>query len=169
MASESLNRRKVQELYERFGPAIYSRCRRLLRDPVQAEDATQEVFLRVLRHIESMPSDHAALAWIYRISTNYCLNLIRDGSRRAEPVDAMPEQQVIDFEGSVVSKDLAERLMTDAPPELKAPVVLYHLKGMEQAQIARALGVSRRTILYRLGEFADRARRFYAKAEAGMA
>ncbi len=169
MKPKNLSRRKVQELYERFGPAIYSRCRRLLRDPVAAEDATQEVFLRVLKHIDSMPGDPAALAWVYRISTNYCLNLIRDGQRRGEPVDVVPEQQVIDFEGSVLSKDFASRLMGDAPPELRTPVVLYHMKGMEQSQIARALGVSRRTVLYRLGEFAERARRFAARADAGLA
>jgi transposase len=43
--------------------------------------------------------------------------------------------------------------------------VLYHLKGMEQARIAEQLGVSRRTILYRLGELARRARDLEAEAD----
>src|SRR5258705_12700761 len=62
---------RVSRLYRKFGPAIYSRCRRLLKDDALAEDATQEVFVRVMRHIDSAPDDSAAPAWIYRISTNY--------------------------------------------------------------------------------------------------
>lgn len=160
---------RVDELYRRYGPTIYSRCRRLLRDASFAEDATQEVFLRVLRHIESVPEDAAALAWIHRVSTNYCLNLLRDSARHAEPMESLPEQEVDTFEDSVVAKDLTEKLMGSAPPELRAPVALYHVKGMEQAQVARALGVSRRTVIYRLGDFTERARKFVARAEAGLA
>ncbi|MBI3182611.1 MAG: sigma-70 family RNA polymerase sigma factor [Myxococcales bacterium] len=160
---------RVQNFYEKYGPAIYSRCRRMLRDAAAAEDATQEVFLRVLRHIDTAPVDEAALAWIYRISTNYCLNALRDGRRQAEPLAALPDSAVDDFEDSVMSRELTGRVMGDAPPELKAPAVLYHVKGMEQARIAKALGVSRRTVIYRLNEFATRARRFIERAEAGAA
>ena len=78
--------RQVTDLYRKYGAVIYSRCRRLLKDDALAEDATQEVFVRVMRHIESAPDDQAALAWIYRISTNYCLNQLRDRGSRAEPV-----------------------------------------------------------------------------------
>ena len=73
------NAKRVEALYAKYGPTIYSRCRRLLRDSAQAEDATQDVFLKVLKHLASAPKDEAALPWIYRITTNHCLNLIRDG------------------------------------------------------------------------------------------
>ena len=149
---------KVHGLYKRFGRAIQSRCRRLLRDPAEAEDATQEIFLRVLRHIESAPPEDATLAWIYRISTNYCLNVIRNGRNKPEAVEDVPEQSVDSFEGSVISRDFTERLMRTTEPELKIPVMLYHVKGMDQSRIAETLGVSRRTVLYRLGAFSERAR-----------
>ncbi|MBX5484825.1 MAG: sigma-70 family RNA polymerase sigma factor [Myxococcaceae bacterium] len=151
---------KLSELYRRFGPTIYARCRRLLRDDVAAEDATQEVFLRVLRHIESAPTDQAALAWIYRISTNYCLNQIRDRSRQAEPVENIPEQAGEHPEAPMIDRDLALRLLTRAPENLRAPAVLYYVDGMEQAQVAQVLGISRRTVINRLGEFANRARKY---------
>src|SRR5258705_13520736 len=109
---------RVAELCRKFGLAIYSRCRRLLRDDVAAEDATQEVFLRVLRHIESAPSDQAALAWIYRISTNYCLNFLRDRSRQAEPVEDLPEQPGVHPELGMLDRDLAMRLVMRAPENL---------------------------------------------------
>ncbi|MHB8874852.1 MAG: RNA polymerase sigma factor [Myxococcaceae bacterium] len=159
---------QVKQLYERFGPSIYSRCRRLLRDSVAAEDATQEVFLRVMRHLDRVPKDGTAMAWVSRISTNYCLNVLRDGQRHAEPVEHLPEQGGDDFEQELVTRNWAERLMGETPDVLRLPAQLYHLKGMEQAKVAKALGVSRRTVIYRLGEFAERARRFAERAEGGV-
>lgn len=160
---------KVASLYARFGPTIYARCRRLLKNPATAEDATQEVFLKILKHIESAPHEEAVLPWIHRITTNHCLNMLRDGRRQAEPMAVVPEQRDDDFEDSVVTKDFAARVLSETPEEERTPAVMYHLRGMEQAKVAAALGVSRRTVLYRLAAFASRARRLHALAEAGLA
>ncbi len=159
---------RIETLYARFGPAIYARCRRLLKDPVAAEDATQDVFMKVLKHIESAPSENAVLPWIHRITTNHCLNVIRDARRHAEPVEEVPEQVSDDFEDSVVTKDFADRVLASAPDELKAPAVLYHGRGMDQSKIAEVLGVSRRTVLYRLAEFTRRVMKLHDAAEAGQ-
>ncbi len=161
--------RRVEQLYARFGPTIYARCRRLLRDGTAAEDATQEVFLKVLSHVESVPHEAAVLPWIHRITTNHCLNLLRDARKHAEPVETVPEQHVDDMEDSVVSKDFADKVLASTPEEEKTPAYLYHVKGMEQSKVARSLGVSRRTVLYRLSAFAQRARRIQALVEAGLA
>jgi RNA polymerase sigma-70 factor (ECF subfamily) len=132
---------------------------------VTAEDATQEVFLRVLRHIQSAPDERAALAWIYRISTNYCLNRLRDARRDAEPVDDLPERAGEHLESEILDRDLALRLVLRVPERLRAPAVLHYVDGLEQAQVARMLGVSRRTIINRLSEFTRRARKFLARGE----
>jgi RNA polymerase sigma-70 factor (ECF subfamily) len=160
---------KVGEFYARFGPTIYARCRRMLKERAAAEDATQEIFLKVLRHIDSAPSETAVLPWIHRITTNHCLNLLRDGRRHAVAVESVPEVHVDDVEDTVVSKNFAEKFLAETPETLKAPAVLYHLKGMEQSKVASALGVSRRTVLYRLAAFSENARRRFALAEAGLA
>jgi len=155
---------RVGALYRKFGPAIYSRCRRLLKDDALAEDATQEVFVRVLRHIETAPDDAAALAWIYRISTNYCLNQIRDRGRQAEPTasDELPELSC-DPEPEMLDRDLAMRLVARSPEKIRAAAVLYYIDGLEQAQVATTLGISRRTVINRLQEFVDRSKKFVAR------
>jgi RNA polymerase sigma-70 factor (ECF subfamily) len=71
---------------------IYARCCRLLGDRAVAENATQETFMRVHKHLDKAPDGREALAWIYRIATNYCLNEIRDRKRCAEPVEELPER-----------------------------------------------------------------------------
>ena len=160
---------KVGTYYARFGPTIYARCRRMLKERAAAEDATQEIFLKVLRHIDSAPNETAVLPWIHRITTNHCLNLLRDGKRHAEVVESVPETHVDDVEDSVVTRNFAQKFLEGTPETLKAPAVLYHLKGMEQSKVATALGVSRRTVLYRLAAFTENARRMHALAEAGLA
>lgn len=156
---------RVSVLYRKFGTAIYSRCRRLLKDDALAEDATQEVFVRVLRHIESAPDDATALAWIYRISTNYCLNQIRDRSKQAEPTapEELPEGDGTSPEVGMLDRDTALKVIRRAPEKLQEVAVLYYVDGLEQEQVAKALGISRRTVINRLQEFVDRSRKFIGR------
>lgn len=161
--------KKIEELYGAYGPSIYARCKRLLKDEAAAEDATQDVFLKVLRHLESVPQEAAVAPWMHKITTNHCLNSLRDARRHAAPVAEMPEAVDDSFEETVVSRDFATRVLSDSPEELRTPAVMYHARGIEQSQVAATLGVSRRTILYRLAEFTRRAAQFRALAEAGEA
>jgi RNA polymerase sigma-70 factor (ECF subfamily) len=156
----------VAKLYAKHGPAIYARCKRLLRDATAAEDATQDVFVKVLRHLDSAPEEEAVLPWLHRVTTNHCLNVIRDARRHAEPMESVPEVVDEAFEGRVVTRDFAHRVLASTPDELRAPAVLYHAHGLEQAHVAETLGVSRRTVLYRLAEFTRRALRLHELAEA---
>ena len=79
-------------LYRMYGPIIYARCVRLLGDRAAAEDAIQETFMRVQRHLHKVPSADEALTWIYRIATNYCLNEIRDRRLRPRSEAELPER-----------------------------------------------------------------------------
>jgi RNA polymerase sigma-70 factor (ECF subfamily) len=157
----------VERLYAAYGPAIYARCRRLLKDAVAAEDATQDIFVKLIRHLESAPEEVSAQPWIHRITTNHCFNVLRDAKRRATPVDEIPELVDDDFEDSVVTRNFAERVLANSPETLKTPAMLYHGKGMEQSKVAQTLGCSRRTVLYRLSEFTRRAMQFHEAVEAG--
>ena len=156
----------TETLYAKYGPTIYARCKRLLKDGTAAEDATQDVFMKVLKHVDSAPGEDAVLPWIHRITTNHCLNVIRDARRHAEPVEHVPEQVDDEFEASLLTRDFANRLLAATPDELKLPALMYHARGIEQARVAAALGVSRRTVLYRLAEFTRRAMRMHDIAQA---
>lgn len=124
--------------------------------------------MRVLRHIESAPDEATALGWIYRISTNYCLNQIRDRGRQAEPTspDELPESELASptsTEPDLLNRDLAMKLVERAPEKLRATAVLYYVDGLEQEQVAKTLGISRRTVINRLQEFVDRSRKFVTR------
>lgn len=153
-------------MYAKYGPTIYARCRRLLKHHVVAEDATQDVFVKVMRHIESAPAESAVLAWISRITTNHCLNVLRDARHDAEPVERLPELVDHDFEASVVARDFATHVLEQSPELLRTPAMLYHARGMDQSRVAQTLGVSRRTVLYRLAAFSRGAMKLHQAAES---
>lgn len=150
------------DLYRRYGPVIYSRCLRLLGDHAAAEDATHETFLRVHRHLDKAPGAREALAWIYRIATNYCLNEIRDRRRRPMPLDPLPDLgggDDVDF----TDRELVARIVQRSPPSTRAVAWLYHVDGLEQCEVAEVLGISRRTVVNRLSDFSTNARKFIAR------
>jgi RNA polymerase sigma-70 factor (ECF subfamily) len=146
-----------------YGPIIYARCVRLLGDRAAAEDATQETFLRVLRHLAKAPDPEAALGWIYRIATNYCLNEIRDRKHRPEPGE-VPETASDHVASVLADRDLVARIVRRSPEKLRVVAWLHHVDGLDQGAVARAVGASRRTVVNRLAEFADHARKFVARS-----
>lgn len=155
-----MSARDLTSLYRSYGPVIYSRCRRLLGDDASAEDATQETFMRVQRHLEKAPDSREALVWIYRIATNYCLNEIRNRRLRATPMKEVPELSGEQTEELLANRDLLARIVDRAPEKLRMPAYLHYVDGLDQSEVARVMGVSRRTVLYRLAEFAKNARKF---------
>jgi RNA polymerase sigma-70 factor (ECF subfamily) len=157
---------RLVELYRAHGGAVYARCRRLLRDDQAAEDAAQETFLRVHRHLARAPDAREALRWIYRIATNYCLNELRNRRQRAQPV-AFPEPPVPSGADAFADRDLVRRIVEHVPEKLRAVAFLYHVDGLEQAEVAAVLGISRRTVVNRLAEFGTRARSMLATALSG--
>jgi RNA polymerase sigma-70 factor (ECF subfamily) len=152
----------IEALYREIGPLIYSRSCRILKDRSAAEDATQDVFLRLIKS-GSVPEGDARVPFVHRVTVNHCLNLLRNSSRRPSPTHdgVLPEHPAEgDPEQTAIENDFARQTMAKMPKHLRAPAELYHCKGMQQERIAEWLGVSRRTVIYRLAEFTERAARF---------
>ena len=146
---------KLAQLYRTYAPVIYARCRRILNDARAAEDATQETFLRVHRHLAKAPDPQHALRWIYRIATNYCLNELRDRIARPTPVDDVDARsggQEADMLDEVIDRDLVVRLLARVHAQVGQVAWLHHVDGLDQNEVAQLLGISRRTVVNRLAE-----------------
>jgi len=121
--------------------------------------------MRVHRHLDKTDS-REALGWIYRIATNYCLNEIRDRKRRPELHEQLPEALGEDLEQLLADRDLVARIVDRSPEKLRVVAWLHHVDGLDQGEVARVLDISRRTVVNRLAEFTDNARKFIHRGAA---
>ena len=148
---------QIHSLYRGYRGKVLKRARQLLRNEQAAEDATQEVFLRLLDDNERMSRHPEPLAWLYRVTTNLCLNRLRDEKRRRTKLIThhapSNDQHGQDAEARAVVADILRRV----PSDLQEIAIHYHAAGMTCHEIATLLGVSRRTIGNRLVEFQSEA------------
>jgi RNA polymerase sigma-70 factor (ECF subfamily) len=158
-------RSRAADLYRQHGPAVYRRCLRILRDPEAARDATQEVFVKLVRDMDRLADRETVLPWIYRVATNHCLNLRRDAVRRGGD-SAAPDLEVADTTpaDALPSRRLAQQVLSRFDEVTRTVAVGVLVDGLEHEEVAEVLGVSRRTVARRLERFLDAARRHLARS-----
>jgi RNA polymerase sigma-70 factor (ECF subfamily) len=123
-----------------------------LRDPGAAQDATQEVFIRLLRDSERLLDSERALPWIYQVATHHCLNLIRDAQQRDRKA---PLLELSEHIGPDVfpERQLTRKVLERFDDTTCAIAVGTLVDGMEQQELALALGVSTKTVSRKLSRF----------------
>jgi RNA polymerase sigma-70 factor (ECF subfamily) len=139
-------------LYRTYGAVTFRRCRHILADDADAEDALHETFVRILRHVDKLPPPDEVLRWIYRIATNYCFNKLRD-RKLTEPIDHLVNVLHGSGETELANRDLLRKLLMAAPRKLGEVAWMYYVDEMEQEAIAATLEISRRTVINRLNDF----------------
>ncbi len=149
----------VAELYEKYARLVHRRALRFY-DEHEAEEVTHEVFLVVIEKIDAFRADASPATWLYRITTNHCLNRLRNRGRRQE----LWRERSMDAPGAMTQAPVQEeslllrRLWNELPQELLQIGVYYHIDGLTHGEIARITGLSRRTVGNRLEELGAEAR-----------
>ena len=157
---------RLSDLYRKYGPSIYWRCLRLLRDEAAAEDAAQETFLRVWKHIQEPLEADAAARWIWRVATNYCLNEVRNQRRQPEPRETLPDLPAEGaLEDLLANRELVAQIIARVDVKLRAVAFAHYVDGLEHVEAARRLGISRRTVANRLADFNERARKIAGRRQ----
>ena len=143
---------RVRTLYGGYYGRVLRRARQLLGHEQEAEDASQEVFLRLIDADVRMLRHPEPLAWLLRVTTNLCLNRLRDHDRRRrllarkQPFNDRQSQDA-EMRATVIE------LLDGIPDDLQQIALHYHADGMTCDEIAPLFGVSRRTIGNRLDAF----------------
>ena len=116
-----------------------------------AQDASQEVWIRVWRNIQGFRGESAFSTWLYRITMNTCLSLRQRESRREEreygeemPYLPEPPGGDADPEAATLSAERREEIQAALQyvrSEHRAALVLRHMEGLSYAEIAEVLGV----------------------------
>ncbi len=144
----------IQGLYERHAYALLRRCRRLLHDADEAQDAMQEVFLQVLERPDQFQGRSSPATYLFGVATHLCLNRVRNRGARddrwqASVADALHERPPDPAEG-VEARQLATAILAEADPETAAMAVYHFVDGLTQGEIAELVGKSRVIVNRRL-------------------
>jgi RNA polymerase sigma-70 factor (ECF subfamily) len=158
---------ELGDAYRRWGGQIYRRCLKLLGDAAAAEDATQEVFVRLMRHARRLTPEGGYLAWIYRVATNHCLNVLRDGARLEirEPA-AFAEGEPENVVAQLGARELSAQLLRRFDEETRTIAVLSLVDGLGRDEVAEVMGLSRKTVGKKLASFVASSQRFLKTAGA---
>jgi RNA polymerase sigma-70 factor (ECF subfamily) len=138
----------IEEHYRRFGPMVLRRCRTLLRNDAQAEDAMHDVFVALLRAEERL-RDEAPAGLLLRVATNVCLNRLRATRRRPEDADDERLSRIATtaetVEEAASARNLLARLFGADDPlaASTATLAVMHLcDGLTLEETAREAGLS---------------------------
>lgn len=147
--------RAITRLFDAHGAMVYRRALRLMGNAADAEEAVQEVFLRAMPD-ERMPDSSVAVAWLYRVTTNYCLNQLRNKKRRRVLLDEQvapnsPQHQAAEDERIVAMRGLLSRA-----DEREARCAVYvFVDGLSYDETADVMEVSRGTVANLIRRFKD--------------
>jgi RNA polymerase sigma factor (sigma-70 family) len=145
------------EIVDQHTARVYRLAYRLTGNPHDAEDLTQEVFVRVFRSLDTY-TPGTFEGWLHRVTTN----LFLDGARRKQRIrfDALSDERAARLRSSSPSPDTAysdmhfeddvERALATLPPDFRAAVVLCDVEGLSYEEIAEILGAKLGTVRSRI-------------------
>jgi RNA polymerase sigma-70 factor (ECF subfamily) len=158
MNTEGSNRIPLEviskSIFEEYHDAIFRYILRLVHHEKEAEDLTQETFLRAHQHLESLKDSNAIKAWLYRIATNLCYDRFRRAEYKSEEseieeredADSPSLEQVID---QVEMSECIHRYIARLSDDHRLVILLHDLHGMSLAEIAVRLNCSLDTVKIR--------------------
>ncbi len=74
---ETSERKYYSILYDRYSNKVFGKCISLLKSESKAEDATQDIFIKILLNLSKFSGKSKFSTWVYSITYNYCIDLIR--------------------------------------------------------------------------------------------
>ncbi len=164
----------IRDLYQRYGGVLFHRCRSIMKNDEDANDAVQETFARVIRNWDSFRSEASPLTWMYRISTNHCLNQIRNRQGRQAKRDQHSDAIV----GDGFSRPDTERgdnesdiraLLAQVDDQTRAIVTHLYFDDLTREETAVLVGISVPTLRKRLNHFLERSRKQLDSGSSGLA
>lgn len=152
------DREAFAELVRRYKKKIYAIAYRILGNHLDADEVTQETFVRVYEKRLELKSVKYLSSFILRIATNYSIDLIRRRQKRFVPIDELtflpdvqmemadrivsPDQRVENAEILSAIKEAIQRL----PPRQRMAIILHDIEGFSKEEIADSLGCPQATV-----------------------
>lgn len=161
---------EFQKIYDTFQPKILRYLTRLIGEH-EAEDITQEVFIKVNQALKTFRGDSQLSTWIYRIATNTALDRLRspsfkqmaqerllkasigDGAIADDDKDLWTDKNMPSVDQQLIRKEMNEcikNFIENLPSDYRAVIIMGEIEGLKNSEIAEVLGISLDTVKIRL-------------------
>ena len=128
-----------EQLYETYRGRVFSTAYRMLSNRADAEDCTQDVFVKVFKKLKSFRGDSAVSTWIYRIAVNACLDFRR--RRRLRQAVSLDDGMEVGSTPLSVSR-LIESCLPRMAEGYRQVFVLHDIQGLKHEEIGKILGIT---------------------------
>lgn len=164
--AQAHDRAAFNEIVLRYKNKVFNYVRRMVYDTLDAEDLTQETFVRAYLSIHTFQSRASLNTWLFRIATNLCIDysrrqkkmqglttsLSQENDEEEETQRDIPDT-AFDPQRLLLNKELGAKLneaLRDLPEKLRTVVVLYNIEGLPYDEIAHIIGCPLGTVKSRL-------------------
>jgi RNA polymerase sigma-70 factor, ECF subfamily len=143
-----------ENLYQTHSRRVYALCLRMLGNPAEAEDLTQEAFLQVYRKIQTFRGDSSFSTWLHRVTVNIVLMKLRrkkhtevsleentEGDENSPSPRSEFGEADLRLTGSIDRINL-QRAIEQLPPGFKSIFILHDVQGYKHNEIGEILGCS---------------------------
>ena len=143
-----------EQIYRRHSRRVYSLCLRMVGNPTEAQDLTQDVFLQLFRKIGTFRGESAFSTWLHRMCLNIVLMRFRKKVIPETPFEAItnPEDESVtapqEFGGpdlrlnGVIDRIALQAAINELPSGSKVMFILHYVQGLSHSEIAQMFGCS---------------------------
>jgi RNA polymerase sigma-70 factor (ECF subfamily) len=133
------------QLYRKYASKVYGKCLSFFKDPVRAEDAVQDIFIKVLMKIRSFRGNSKFSTWLYSVTYNYCIDRLRKNRRdplvfpEDMPWDAASDDDIHEKELLEIEIDRLKTVLEDINVLDKAILLMKYQDSMSITEIGEII------------------------------
>src|SRR5438132_12953127 len=139
----------ASEIYDRYSSRIYNFAYRFRQNAEAAEDATQQVFVKMIRHANQFHGDAKLSTWLFSITANWCRDYLRKSDNKAKEAEdvliSLPAPSELAPDRNLERREDEQRIqkaLTALTPEQREAILLSRYQGLSYAEIAQISGCS---------------------------
>ena len=138
--------KEILEIYDRHADTVYRVCFAYMKNAPEAEDMTQETFLRLISHEKPFENQRHEKAWLIVTASNLCKDALKKWWRYSENID---DYTYLAQESPEAGNEVLDAILA-LPPDYKDAVYMYYYEGFSTVEIARHLNCPESTVRSRL-------------------
>ncbi|MGH9458954.1 MAG: RNA polymerase sigma factor [Thermoanaerobaculia bacterium] len=161
------------EIFDRYSARIYNFALRFLKNAEAAEDATQEVFVKMIRYAKQFHGDAKLSTWLFSIAANHCRDHLRKADNRAKESeetlltlaagDDAPDRNMEKKQDELRVRKALDLLT----PEQREAILLSRYQGLSYAEIAKIAGCSEGAVKTRVFRAMETLKKALTREETG--